>query len=290
MSEAFPHPHTLLKKYDLRAKKSWGQNFLTSERVYRAIVDSCVKQNDDWIVEIGCGLGTLTMRLAERIPEGKLIAVEKEPDMLHVLKHELAHLDNIDIHPANALTYDFKSIHRWRGESFVVCGNLPYQIASQIMFRVLEHRAMIHRGVFMIQREMADRILAPPGNKTYGALTVMIGAYADISRVVHARPGDFTPAPRVESTVIALDMPRREPFDIPDEVLFSKVVHLAFSQRRKTLRNNLKQAWSAEDIDSVFRETEIDGGRRGETLSIAEFTALTTALSSHTPLHSSQTT
>src|SRR5690606_21088653 len=123
--DAFPDPRALLRRYGLHAKKSWGQNFLIAESVYRAIVDATVKDEDDWIVEIGAGLGTLTMRLAQRVPEGKVIAVERDPDMVRVLEAELGHLDNVEIHPQNALTYDLAQIARWRGGPLALCGNLP---------------------------------------------------------------------------------------------------------------------------------------------------------------------
>src|SRR5690606_18238471 len=124
MSEPFPDPRALLRKHGLAAKKSWGQNFLVAERAYRAIVDAAVDVADDWIVELGAGLGTLTMRLAERVPEGKVIAVERDRDMAQVLRAELAHLDNVEIVEANALTYDLAMIARWHGGPISVCGNL----------------------------------------------------------------------------------------------------------------------------------------------------------------------
>jgi 16S rRNA (adenine1518-N6/adenine1519-N6)-dimethyltransferase len=275
LTPAFPDARTLLKRYGLAAKKSWGQNFLISDRVYRAIVDATVKSGDDWVVEVGSGLGTLTMRLAERVPDGQLIAVEREPDMLNVLKAELEHLDNVEVHAANAMTYDFAGIARWRGEKIAVCGNLPYQIASQILFRFLDAREHITHAVAMVQKEMADRMVSPPGVKAYGAMTVMLAAYADISTVVQARPGDFSPPPRVDSTVVKLNFLDEPRAPIPDPKAFSKVVHAAFSQRRKTLRNALQGQYDKETVLAALDQVGIDGGRRGETLSVAEFAALT---------------
>ncbi len=280
MTPAFPDARTLLKRYGFSAKKSWGQNFLISERVYRAIVDATVVANDDWVVEVGSGLGTLTMRLAERIPNGQLIAVEREPDMLKVLKAELEHLDNVEIHPANALTYDFAGIAKWRGDKISVCGNLPYQIASQILFRLLDARKHITHAVTMVQKEMANRMVAPPDIKAYGAMTVMLSAYADIRTVVQAAPEDFSPAPRVDSTVVKLTMLAEPRAPIADAKEFSKVVHAAFSTRRKTLRNALQSQYQRDTVMAALDESGIDGGRRGETLSVAEFAALTDAIRS----------
>ena len=126
----FPAAGALLDKYGLRAKKHFGQNFLTSERVFRAIVDATVRTDDEWVVEIGAGLGTLTARLAERVPEGKVIALERDPDMVAVLQAELGHLDNIQIEPGDALRYDLAACARWHGDPIVVCGNLPYHVAA----------------------------------------------------------------------------------------------------------------------------------------------------------------
>ncbi len=275
MTPAFPDARALLAKHGLSAKKSWGQNFLISDRVYRAIVDATIRTGDDWVVEVGSGLGTLTMRLAERVPNGQVVAVEREPDMVAVLKAELGHLDNMVIHPSNAMTYDYASVAKWGGKKISVCGNLPYQIASQILFRLLDTRAHITHVVTMIQKEMADRMVAPPGIKAYGALTVLMGAYADISTVVQASPEDFSPAPKVHSTVIKMQMRDAPRAPIADEKAFSDVVHAAFSQRRKTLRNALQSRYSKERVLAALADARIDGGRRGETLAIEEFAVLT---------------
>ena len=144
---AFPDARVLLERHGLRAKKHFGQNFLTSERVFRAIVDATVRADDDWIVEIGAGLGTLTARLAERVPEGKVIALERDPDMVAVLRGELGEVENVQVEPADAMRYDLAMAARWRGDRIVVCGNLPYHIASQLMFRVVEARAHVRRAV-----------------------------------------------------------------------------------------------------------------------------------------------
>jgi 16S rRNA (adenine1518-N6/adenine1519-N6)-dimethyltransferase len=276
----FPDARVLLERYGLRAKKSFGQNFLISERVFRAIADAAVGADDDWIVEIGAGLGTLTARLAERVPEGKVIALERDPDMIAVLRGELSTVENVQIEPADALRYDLAMAARWRGDRIVVAGNLPYHIASQVLFRIVEARAHVRRAVVMIQKEMADRILAPPGGKDYGALGVLIRTYLDARPVAKVPPGAFVPAPKVDSTVIRLvplpgDAPR---VPIGDPAHYADVVHAAFGQRRKTLRNALRARWSTAAVDAALERTGIDGGRRGETLSIAEHAAVAAAL------------
>lgn len=278
--EPFPDARILLERYGLRAKKSFGQNFLISDRAFRAIVDATVRTDEDWIVEIGAGLGTLTARLAERVTVGKIIALERDPDMIKVLRAELAGVDNVEIEPVDALRYDLRMAAKWRGDRISVCGNLPYHIAAPLMFKILDARDVIHHAVVMIQKEMADRIVAPPGGKEYGALGVMIRTYVDVTTVAKVSAGSFSPPPKVDSTVIRMvplaDAKPRVP--IADEKHYSVVVHAAFGQRRKTLRNALRAAFEAAAVDAAFVATSIDGGRRGETLDIAEFASLAAAI------------
>ncbi|MBZ0231533.1 MAG: 16S rRNA (adenine(1518)-N(6)/adenine(1519)-N(6))-dimethyltransferase RsmA [Deltaproteobacteria bacterium] len=277
---AFPDARVLLDRHGLRAKKHFSQNFLTSERVFRAIVDATVRADDDWIVEIGAGLGTLTARLAERVPEGKVIALERDPDMVAVLQAELGHLDNVQIEPGDALKYDLTAVARWRGDKITVCGNLPYHIAAPILFRACAARASVSRAVVMVQKEMADRIVAGPGTKTYGAMGVMLQSYAACRTVVSAPSGAFTPAPKVDSAVVKLDFTAPPALDIPDEEHHRSVVHAAFGQRRKTLRNALRAIYADAAVAAALAATGIDGGRRGETLSLVEFAALARAIPS----------
>ncbi len=284
----FPDARVLLEKYNLRAKKAFGQNFLISERALRAIADATVVSDEDWIVEIGAGLGTLTAQLVERTTAGKVIALEMDPDMVAVLRAELGEVDNLEIEQIDAMKYDLKMVAKWRGEPITVCGNLPYHIASQLMFRVIDARTVVNRCVVMIQKEMADRIVAKPGTKEYGAIGVMLRTYADISTVVRVPAGAFLPPPKIDSTVIKMVPLARPRTPITDEKTYSNVVHAAFGQRRKTLRNALQSLWTAEKVDAALATTTIDGMRRGETLDITEFGALALALPpTNTKLHES---
>ncbi|HPH69340.1 MAG TPA: 16S rRNA (adenine(1518)-N(6)/adenine(1519)-N(6))-dimethyltransferase RsmA [Kofleriaceae bacterium] len=278
--EPFVDARVLLAKYGLAAKKSFGQNFLVNERAFRAIVDAAVTADDDWVVEIGAGLGTLTARLAERVVEGKVIALERDPDMIRVLRSELGNVENVQIEDVDALKYDLKMAARWRGDQINVAGNLPYHIAAPLLFRIVEARAYIKRAVVMIQKEMADRIVAQPGGKTYGALGVMIRTYMDTATVAKVGPGSFVPPPKIDSTVLRLTpLPNagtRAPID--DEQHYSVVVHAGFGQRRKTLRNSMRAMFDDAAVDRALAATKIDGIRRAETLSIAEFAAFANAL------------
>jgi 16S rRNA (adenine1518-N6/adenine1519-N6)-dimethyltransferase len=270
----FPDARVLLERYGLRAKKGLGQNFLISERALRAIADATVHSDEDWIVEIGAGLGTLTAQLVERVTAGKVIALEQDPDMIRVLRAELGTVDNLDIEQVDAMRYDFQMVARWCGASVILCGNLPYHLASQLIFKALDARADVRWAVFMIQKEMADRMVAKPGTKDYGALGVMVRTYADVSTVIKVGAGSFMPPPKVDSTVIKM-VPLAEPrAPISDAAQYSEVVHAAFGQRRKTLRNALRARWTLEAVEGALAAAGIDGGRRGETLDIPEFARL----------------
>lgn len=273
----FPDARVLLERYGLRAKKALGQNFLVSDRALRAIADATVHSDEDWIVEIGAGLGTLTARLAERVTAGKVIALEPDPDMIRVLRAELGTVDNLDIEQADALRYDLRMAARWCGQSIIVCGNLPYHLASQLLFKVIDARDVVRWAVFMVQKEMADRIVARPGTKDYGALGVMIRTYADVTTVLKVGAGSFVPAPKIDSTVLKL-VPLASPrAPVGDGKHYSDVVHAAFGQRRKTLRNALRARWPDDVVDAALAAAAIDGARRGETLDIAEFARLASA-------------
>lgn len=276
---AFPTAHELLAKYGLRAKKSFGQNFLTSDRVFRAIVDATVQNELEWVVEVGAGIGTLTARLAQRAYEGKVIALERDPDMIAVLRGELGDHDVVHIEPCDALAYDYKMAARWAAGPIAVCGNLPYHIAAPLIFRIMAARADVSRLVVMVQREMADRIVAAPGGKDYGAMSVVLQAMADVRMVAKVAAGSFVPPPKVESAVVQLTPLPGGMLRFPvDEAHFGKVVHAAFAQRRKTLRNSLQSAFVGAEVQRALATAQIDGGRRAETLALAEFAALAEAL------------
>jgi 16S rRNA (adenine1518-N6/adenine1519-N6)-dimethyltransferase len=268
----------LLRRYGLSAKKSWGQNFLVNEGVYRAIVEATVDAADDWVVEIGAGLGTLTARLADAVPDGRVVAVERDRDMVTVLRGELGERENVAIVEANARNFDYAAVARERGARIHVCGNLPYQLSTVILFSLLAAREHIDRAVVMLQREVADRLMAPPGNKTYGALTALVTPFAEVSTVVRVRPGSFHPPPKVESALVCLRPLAAPRAPIEDQGQYTAVVDAAFQQRRKTLRNALRAVFDVDAVDAALDASDVDGKRRGETLSVGEFAALANEL------------
>jgi 16S rRNA (adenine1518-N6/adenine1519-N6)-dimethyltransferase len=272
-----PDARALLAKYGQRAKKSWGQNFLVDERAYRQIVEACALGEGDWAVEIGAGLGTLTARLGEAAAH--VVAIERERDMLDILRQELGGNPRIEVVEANALTFDYPAVAARAGRSPVVVGNLPYQIATPILFRLFEARRTIARIVVMLQKEMVDRIVAQPGTKEYGALSVMVRMYGEPKLVCRVRAGGFVPAPRVDSAVLRIvPYAGGAPKVAVDDARFSKVVHAAFNQRRKTLRNALSAVFDGAAVTAALAAADIDGQRRGETLSVEEFARLTETL------------
>jgi 16S rRNA (adenine1518-N6/adenine1519-N6)-dimethyltransferase len=274
-------PRALLQKYGQRAKKSWGQNFLIDERAYREIVTACEIGADDWVIEIGAGLGTLTARLAE--VAGRVVAIERDRDLAAILRTELGGDSRIELCEANALTFDYTEVARRAAPRLpVVVGNLPYQIASPILFRLLDSRRYLRTMVLMLQKEMADRIVAAPGTSEYGALSVMVRCWGEPRIVYRVRAGGFLPPPKVDSAVLCVRLfsEGRTRAYISDEVWFSKVVHAAFNPRRKTLRNTLLPLVAPERLEVAVEgmAPKIDLTRRGETLSVEEFAALAEAL------------
>jgi 16S rRNA (adenine1518-N6/adenine1519-N6)-dimethyltransferase len=270
----------LLARYGLRPKKSWGQNFLVDPRATERIVQAAALEPADVVVEIGAGLGALTGGLAAAA--SRVIAVERDPDMVQVLRAELGALPNLEVAPADAMAFDLAAAARAAGRPLVVVGNLPYQITSPLLFRVLEAAAggaAIGRAVFMVQREVAERLTAPPGGKTYGRLTVMVQQLAEVSLLFHVGPGSFLPRPAVSSTVFRMTPRRgpRAPMLAPD--VFEEVVRSAFGGRRKMLRRALEPAFGSQRLAAALAAAGVDGTRRGEELSVEELAALANALS-----------
>ena len=268
----------LLRRYGLSAKKSWGQNFLIDERSYSAIVNSCKLSDSDVVVEIGAGLGTLTSRLLATA--ATVIAVERERDMCEVLRRELGSQPRFVLREENALHLDIAALARQHDRRLVLVGNLPYQIASPLIFQFLAARSSLRRIVIMLQREMADRLLATPGTREANALGVQVQMVCAVRRVCHVGRGAFLPPPRVDSSVVLLDPLPTTAVPLRDLEVFHHVVRAAFGQRRKTLKNALS-AMFADDAIASLAGCGVDLSRRGESLRLAEFAALSDALTLH---------
>jgi 16S rRNA (adenine1518-N6/adenine1519-N6)-dimethyltransferase len=268
----YPNPKALLDKYDLRAKKSWGQNFLGDDEILEHIATLAVPRPGERVVELGAGLGHLTAHLLAR--GGRVIAVERDRDMARVLRGELG--DRIDLREADAARLDVAALAREGGaERVALVGNLPYHLTSPILFALLDQAPHVARAVFLLQREVAERLTAPAGDRESGVLSVLLQREADVSIERIVPPGAFHPPPKVHSAVLcALFRPPAEP--VVDPARFRRLVKAGFAQRRKTLGKALGAAKIAppEAVAAALAAAGVDPKRRGETLSISEWTAL----------------
>ena len=273
-----PSTREILQRHGLRAKKSWGQNFLVDGRVQERIVAAASLGSDDVVVEIGAGLGALTRRLAAQV--GQVIAIEHDPELAALLEQELGSCPGLRVERADALDFDFAAAARAAGRALVVVGNLPYQITSPLLFAITDAAAggqVIDRAILMVQKEFAQRLLAGPGSRVYGRLSVMVQQKAEGAILFHVGPGAFHPRPAVTSTVLRL-RPRPTPLaPVHDPAQFAQVVKQAFAGRRKMLRRGLEPLAGAEAAARALACAGILGTRRAEELSVAEFARLADA-------------
>lgn len=264
----------ILKTFGIHMSKKLGQNFLIDKGVVDGIVLAAAIKSGEQVLEIGPGIGTLTQGLAES--GAQVLAVELDARLIKVLEKTLAGYDNVRIIHQDILKLD---ISREIGtKSFKVVANLPYYITTPIILRLLEEKLPIDVLVTMIQKEVAERMVAKPGTKDYGALSVAVQYYTEPEIKFIVPPSAFIPAPAVHSAVISCQVRKAPPVDIKDEKAFFRVVKAAFAQRRKTLSNALKAAFGAEKTAYMLTTAAIDGTRRGETLSLEEFGVLSDAL------------
>lgn len=251
-----------------RARKRFGQHFLTDPGVIDAIIAAIAARDDQTVVEIGPGQGAITRSLAARA--GVLHAVELDRDLVASLKREYDTCSNVIIHEADALKFDFSEL----GSSLRIVGNLPYNISTPLLFHLLGYRDHITDMHFMLQKEVVDRMAAEPGSKTYGRLSIMLGCHFAIDALFDVDRLAFEPPPDVTSAVVRLKPLAAETYVINDEKKFSHVVAQAFSQRRKTIRNSLRQVADEALLESVG----IDPGLRPEAISIADYVRLANTL------------
>ena len=264
----------ILKAFNLHATKKFGQNFLVDANIVRGIVDSAEAGPGDKILEIGPGIGTLTQGLAESGAE--VIAVEIDKKLPAVLAETLKGYDNVTIVPGDILKVNIREI---MGEGpFKVAANLPYYITTPILMALLEQHLPITHIVTMVQKEVAERMVAMPGSRMYAALAVAVQYYTVPHVAYDVPPRSFIPAPEVDSVVIACKVRETPAVAVKDEKVFFRVVKAAFGQRRKTISNAMKGAgFDKEQIAAAFEKAGIDAGRRGETFSLEEFGRLADA-------------
>lgn len=250
-----------------RARKRFGQNFLHDQRVVERIVRAVNPQPEDRLLEIGPGQGALTVPLLRAA--GRLQAVEMDRDLIGPLQDRCAALGELDLLQADALSLDYRTFDV-APASLRVVGNLPYNISSPLLFHLLDQIDLLRDMHFMLQRELVDRMAAPPGSRVYGRLSVMVQYHCQVERLFTVPAGAFRPAPKVESAVVRLTPLRPRPATAADPQQFARVVAAAFGQRRKTLRRSLATLLDAD----AFVRAGVDAGERPEQLDVAAFVRL----------------
>ena len=250
-----------------RARKRFGQHFLHDPGVIARIVAAIDPKPGDRLIEIGPGRGALSRPLLERC--GRLEVIEIDRDLIPALRQHCLGAGELVVHQADALQVDLAELHG-AGPPLRICGNLPYNISTPLLFHLLESRAVIDDMHFMLQREVVERMTARPGGKEYGRLTVMLAAACRVESLFRVGRGAFNPPPAVDSAVVRLIPHAGAPFSLPDPQRYARLVGAAFSMRRKTLRNSLRGLVGP----SAFVAAGIDAGRRPETLSPMEFAKL----------------
>ncbi|QAA21210.1 16S rRNA (adenine(1518)-N(6)/adenine(1519)-N(6))-dimethyltransferase RsmA [Sporolactobacillus terrae] len=273
----------VIRKHQFTLKKSLGQNFLIDENILNNIASSASIDENSYVLEIGPGAGALTQVLAGRAK--KVIAVEIDRRLAPVLNDTLQDFDNVSIHFGDVLELDVAQILAQEcppGTSVTVVANLPYYVTTPILMKLLTDGLSIKTIVVMIQKEVASRLQADPGEKSYGSLSIAVQYLAEAKIVMTVPKTVFVPQPNVDSAVIRLDVRPQKKIRVDDEAFFFRVVRASFAQRRKTLLNNLmNNLWSKErknDLLTAMEAARIDPRRRGETLSIEEFAALSSQL------------
>ncbi|MFH2012941.1 MAG: 16S rRNA (adenine(1518)-N(6)/adenine(1519)-N(6))-dimethyltransferase RsmA [Pseudomonadota bacterium] len=276
---------TQLKKYKVRPNKRLGQNFLVDENVVDEIIDLYDLKKDEVIVEIGAGLGALTTRLAARVK--KVLAVEIDKDLVTLLKNSIIKDKNVEVINQDILNLDFLKIAKLYGDKLKVLGNIPYSISVPLLFKLLENKNSLSVAILMFQNEVADRIVANPGTKDYGVLSVFSQISASVSKELLISKDSFYPQPKVDSAVVKFIFSEFFSVGIKDEEIFKTLVRAAFAQRRKTLKNTLKNTLNLDilfdDVLNAMNTCGIDPKRRGETLKLEEFKDLANYLTKLKP-------
>lgn len=278
-----PSPEDQLRAAGLRAKKSWGQNFLKDESILHDIAEATGAGPQHPVIELGAGLGALTHHLL--LLGGTVIAVERDREIVPALTERFVDHPALEIMEADAARLDYAALADRLGQSLIVAGNLPYQLSGRIMVSLADAVPFIARAVLLVQKEVAERLVAPPGSKTYGLLSVLVQRSFHARAVRHVPPSAFHPRPKVDSMVVSLErlsgdkMPWLQKDPAMDAALV-RVARAAFSSRRKTLRNALSAGLqrSPAEVEQIVRSCGIDPNCRAETLSVASFATLGAAL------------
>ena len=268
----------ILQKYHFNFQKKFGQNFLIDAHVLDKIIRAAEITKDDFVLEIGPGIGTMTQYLAQAARE--VVAVEIDKALIPILQDTLSGFPNAEVIHDDILKVDIAGLAKERngGRPIKVVANLPYYITTPIIMGLLESRVPLANITVMVQKEVAERMQAEPGTKEYGALSLAVQYYAKPYLAANVPPNCFMPRPNVGSAVIRLDCLNRVPIEVSDEKLMFRLIRASFNQRRKTLQNGLANSpelsFSKEEIKSALEAMELSPTIRGEKLSLAQFAAL----------------
>lgn len=271
----------VLQKYNFAFQKRFGQNFLIDTHVLEKIIAASQISKEDFVLEIGPGIGTMTQYLAEYARE--VAAVEIDNTLIPILKDTLKDWDNVTVINDDILKVDIRklALERNGGKPIKVVANLPYYITTPIIMGLFENQVPVDSITIMVQKEVADRMQVGPGTKDYGALSLAVQYYAKPEIVANVPPNCFMPRPKVGSAVIRLERYEKPPVEVSNEKLMFRIIRASFNQRRKTLVNGLKNSqelsYSREEIEEVLNECGIPLNIRGEALTLAEFAGLANA-------------
>lgn len=262
----------LVKKYNFKFSKSLGQNFLIDDSVLNDIVNGADVNDEDFIIEIGPGVGTLTAQLLNKAK--KVTSIELDNDLIPILQQELGDHPNFSLIHKDALKVDFNEVIGDE-KSVKLVANLPYYVTTPIIVNLLKNKYNFKSLTIMIQKEVAERMDAEPNCKEYGSLSLLVQYYCDTKIIRKVAPSSFMPRPKVESIVIRLDRLEEPRVKVKDENLMFEIIRNSFNMRRKTLWNGVKNMGvDKEDLMKAFEEAGVDPKRRGETLSLEEFARL----------------
>ena len=268
----------VLQKYGFNFQKKFGQNFLIDTRILEGIIDAAHITKDDFVLEIGPGIGTMTQYLCESARE--VVAVEIDKNLIPILADTLSAYDNVEVINEDILKVDIKTLaeERNHGKPIKVVANLPYYITTPIIMGLFESHVPIDSITIMVQKEVADRMQEGPGSKEYGALSLAVQYYANPKIVLNVPPSCFMPQPKVGSAVIRLERHTQPPVDVENEQLMFQLIRASFNQRRKTLANGLNNfpglRLDKETIQKCIEELGVPVTVRGEALSLEQFAKL----------------
>ncbi len=278
MQSSLEETKFILKKYNITANKKLGQNFLISDEVINEIINASEVNKTDLVIEIGPGLGTLTSKLLEKA--GKVIAIELDTKMLKILQDRFFLYKNFVLLNADVLKVDLNTlIAENKGElnNVKIVANLPYYITTPIVMKLLEEKIPVDSITVMVQKEVADRLTALPGEKLSGAITYTVNYYAEASKIIFVDRNNFIPAPEVDSEVIKLKIRQEPAVNVKNEEVFFRLIKESFSHRRKTLVNGLENSGMFKDkeqIKQLLEKMDLETNVRGENLSINQFAEL----------------